>query len=71
MGIYDTMGIEQIISGAGPKTRLSGSIMPSQVIDAMVEASRSLVEIERLQAKASEIISEVTGAEAKSPKIQT
>jgi len=58
------MGIEQIISGAGPKTRLSGSIMPSQVIDAMVEASRSLVEIERLQAKASEIISEVTGAEA-------
>jgi seryl-tRNA(Sec) selenium transferase len=42
--------------------RLSGSIMPPQVVSAMVEASRSLVDMEYLQAKASEVISRYTGA---------
>jgi D-glucosaminate-6-phosphate ammonia-lyase len=64
MNIYERLGVETIISGAGPKTRLSGSIMPKEVVDAMMEASRELVDIEYLQAKASEVIREATGAEA-------
>jgi L-seryl-tRNA(Ser) seleniumtransferase len=62
--VYDELGVDRIINAGGSKTRLSGSIMPNQVVEAMVAASRSLVEIESLQAKASEIIAELTGAEA-------
>jgi L-seryl-tRNA(Ser) seleniumtransferase len=38
--------------------------MPMEVVEAMVKASRELVDIEYLQAKASDVITEVTGAEA-------
>ena len=64
MNIYERLGVKTIISAAGPKTRLSGSLMPPEVANSMVEASQSLVDIEYLQAKASEIISRCTGAEA-------
>jgi D-glucosaminate-6-phosphate ammonia-lyase len=63
-GIYKKLGVRTIINASGPKTRLSGSILPEEVIQAMVQASRELVDIEYLQAKASEVISEITGAEA-------
>ncbi len=62
--IYDKLGVRRIVNASGSKTRLSGSIMPEEVVRTMMEASRDLVDIEYLQAKASEIISEVTGAEA-------
>jgi L-seryl-tRNA(Ser) seleniumtransferase len=64
MEIYDKFGVRRVVNAAGPKTRLSGSIMPREVIEAMMEASRSFVEMESLQAKASEVISRITGAEA-------
>ncbi len=64
MNVYEKMGVKTIISAAGPKTRLSGSIMPKDVVDAMVDASRHLVDLEYLQAKASEVIARHTGAEA-------
>ena len=64
MSVYEKLGVKTIINAAGPKTRLSGSIMPSAVVDAMAQASRNLAEIEYLQASASEIISKYTGAEA-------
>jgi D-glucosaminate-6-phosphate ammonia-lyase len=38
--------------------------MPDEVVQAMVQASRELVDMEDLQARASEVIAEVTGAEA-------
>jgi len=38
--------------------------MPDEVVQAMVQASKELVDMEYLQAKASEVISEITGAEA-------
>lgn len=64
MSVYEKLGVKTIIGGSGAKTRLSGSIMPAQVVQAMVEASRGLVDMEYLQAKASEVISKYTGAEA-------
>ncbi len=64
MNVYEKIGVKTIISAAGPKTRLSGSIMPREVVDAMVDASKHLVDLEYLQAKASEVISRYTGAEA-------
>jgi D-glucosaminate-6-phosphate ammonia-lyase len=62
--IYEELGVRKIVNASGAKTRLSGSIMPEEVVQAMVRASREMVDIEHLQAKASEIIAEVTGAEA-------
>ncbi len=62
--VYDSLGVRTIINAAGPATRLSGSIMPPQVADAMREASQHCVDIAELQGRASEIIAEITGAEA-------
>jgi D-glucosaminate-6-phosphate ammonia-lyase len=62
--VYERLGVRTIINAKGPSTRLSGGIMRPEVAEAMVEASRHCVEMAELQARASEIIAEVTGAEA-------
>jgi D-glucosaminate-6-phosphate ammonia-lyase len=62
--IYERLGVRTIINANGPSTRLSGGIMRPEVAEAMVEASQHCVEIAELQARASEIIAELTGAEA-------
>ena len=64
MDIYDELGIDPIINAVGPATRLSGSIMHSEVTEAMRQASERCVDIAQMQARAGEIIAEITGAEA-------
>ena len=62
--VYERLGVSTIINAVGPATRLSGSIMLPQVAQAMQEASQYCVDIAYLQARASQIIAEITGAEA-------
>jgi D-glucosaminate-6-phosphate ammonia-lyase len=62
--VYERLGIRTIINAQGPATRLSGGIMPPEVAQAMVEASRHCVDIAELQAAASRTIAEATGAAA-------
>ena len=62
--VYARLGVPTIINAKGPSTRLSGGIMRPEVAEAMVEASRACVDMAVLQARASAIIAEVTGAEA-------
>ncbi len=62
--IYDSFGVRTIINAQGPATRLSGGIMPPEVAAAMVEASQHCVDIAELQAAASRVIAQATGAEA-------
>lgn len=62
--IYDEMGVPTVINGAGTKTRLSGTLMRDEAIEAMNRGAEAFARISDLQAKASEVISEVTGAEA-------
>jgi L-seryl-tRNA(Ser) seleniumtransferase len=64
MTIFDSLGVRTIINAKGPATRLSGGIMKPEVASAMAEASQSCVDIAELQAAASRIIAEATGAEA-------
>jgi len=64
MGIYEDLGVTPIINLWGTATRLGGSLMAPEVIEAMVHASRQSVKMDDLQAAASRIISEITGAEA-------
>src|SRR5690606_11168748 len=62
--IYERLGVRTIINAKGPSTRLSGGIMREEVAAAMIGASQHCVEMAELQARASEIIAEITGAEA-------
>ena len=62
--IYERLGVPVIINAKGPSTRLSGSLLPDEVAEAMREASQHCVDMTDLQARASEIIAEATGAEA-------
>ena len=64
MGIYERLGVRRRINAAGLLTRLGGSLMPPEVLQAMAEAAQSYVDIAELQARASEVIARCTGAEA-------
>ena len=41
MDIYDRLGVRKRINGAGLVTRLGGSLMPAEVLDAMVGERRA------------------------------
>jgi L-seryl-tRNA(Ser) seleniumtransferase len=62
--VYDRLGVPKRINAAGLLTRLGGSLMAPEVLEAMAEASRSFVDIAELQAAASRVIADATGAEA-------
>ena len=64
MGIYDELGVGTVINASGTLTRLGGSRMAPEVLAAMAEAAASFVHIDELQARAGEVIAEITGAEA-------
>ena len=64
MTVYGDLGVRTLINAKGTATRLSGGIMRPEVSAAMVEASQACVDIAELQAVASRLIAEATGAEA-------
>ena len=64
MDVYDRLGVKKVINGAATLTRLGGSIMPPEVVQAMAEASRYFVEIDELQARVGAQIAEWTHNEA-------
>jgi L-seryl-tRNA(Ser) seleniumtransferase len=62
--VYERLGVTPIINAFGTNTRLSGGLMAPEVSQAMVEASQYCVDMVELQARASLLIAEATGAEA-------
>src|SRR5215211_1714990 len=64
MGVYEELGLRTVINASGTLTRLGGSRMVPEVLAAMAEAAAAFVPLDDLQARAGEIIAEVTGAEA-------
>lgn len=64
MSIYDDLGLKPIINANATLTKLGGSVMPPEVVDAMVEASKSFVDLHELQQKVGERIAEMTQNEA-------
>jgi D-glucosaminate-6-phosphate ammonia-lyase len=62
--IYDDLGVPRVINAASTKTRIGGSLIRPEAMEAMSQAAQSFVRISDLQARASELIQEVTGAEA-------
>ena len=57
-------GVARRINAAGTLTRLGGSLMAPEVLDAMREAAGYSVDIAELQTAASERIAAITGANA-------
>jgi len=64
LSVYDRLGVETIVNGKGPATRLSGGVVRPEVAAAMSEAMGLCVEMSELQAAASAVIAHHTGAEA-------
>ncbi len=64
MSIYDAIGARTIINAKGTSTRVSGALLAPEVTAAMQEAGQYCVDMAEIQAAASKIIAEVTGAEA-------
>lgn len=64
MGIYEDLGIRTILNAKGPSTRVSGGFLAPEVATAMADAGTRCVDMAHLQAGASRILAEYTGAEA-------
>jgi D-glucosaminate-6-phosphate ammonia-lyase len=62
--IYRRLGVRPIINARGTHTRLGGTLIRPEVLDAMREAANAYVVLDELQDKASEVIARATGAEA-------
>ncbi|MGQ0570326.1 MAG: aminotransferase class V-fold PLP-dependent enzyme [Armatimonadota bacterium] len=64
MTILEQLGVPSVVNAAGCLTRLGGSLMSDEVLAAMREAAQNYVPMDALQAAASRVIADVTGAEA-------
>jgi D-glucosaminate-6-phosphate ammonia-lyase len=64
VSIYERLGLRTIVNARGTHTRLGGTLMLPEVLDAMREAAGAYVVLEELQERASAIIARATGAEA-------
>ena len=62
--IYKRLGIRTVINGNATLTRLGGSIMPPEVVAAMLDASKHFVDIIDLQKRVGEEIAKRTHNEA-------
>lgn len=64
MGMYEQLGVRRVINADATLTRLGGSLMPSDVLDAMREAAGSFVDMYELQQVVGKRIAELTRNEA-------
>lgn len=63
-GVYGRFGVRPIINARGTNTKLGGSLMEPEVLDAIREAAGAYAVLDELQDKAGEVITRATGAEA-------
>jgi L-seryl-tRNA(Ser) seleniumtransferase len=64
MGVYERLGVRRIINADATLTRLGGSVMSQEVLDAMQDAAGSFVDIHALQQVIGMRLAEVTRNEA-------
>jgi D-glucosaminate-6-phosphate ammonia-lyase len=64
MSTYQSLGIRPLINACATLTRLGGSLMPPEVVQAMNEAASCFVDIHELQRRVGERIAEITHNEA-------
>ena len=64
MDILTRLGVARRINVAGTLTRLGGSLMEPEVLQAMAQAASASVDIAEMQSAASQVIARATGAQA-------
>ncbi len=64
MSIYKKLGVHRVVNASFALTRLGGSVLTEELLEAMEEANKSYVYMWDLIKRAGEIIAEATGAEA-------
>jgi L-seryl-tRNA(Ser) seleniumtransferase len=64
MSIYDELGVRPLINASATLTRLGGSVMSPEVVQAMVEASKHFVNLDDLQHAVGARLAELTRNEA-------
>ncbi len=64
MSIYESLGIRPVINAYATLTRLGGSLMPPEVLDAMHEAAHCFIDLPELHIRVGERIAELTHNEA-------
>lgn len=64
MGVYESLGLRPTINAWGTVTKIGGSRMHPQVLEAMNEASRSFVDMAALHRNAGAAIAKMLGVEA-------
>jgi uncharacterized pyridoxal phosphate-dependent enzyme len=64
VGIYDDLGIKPIINASATLTKLGGSRMPEDVLDAMQAAAGSFVDLPLFQTRVGDRIAELTRNDA-------
>lgn len=62
--IYRRLGVSPAIVASGSTTAYGGSKLRTEVLDAMEKASRTMVNMDDLNAAAGKVIADITGAEA-------
>ncbi len=64
MGVYERLGLPRVINADATLTRLGGSLMPPDVLDAMRDAAGSFVDMYELQRVVGERLASLTRNEA-------
>ena len=64
MSIYDELGVRPLINASATLTRLGGSVMPPEVVQAMAEASKHFVNLDELQRAVGAKLAELTHNES-------
>lgn len=64
MGIYEDLGIKPIINASATLTRLGGSRMPGEVLEAMNAAAGSFIDLPLFQTRVGDRIAELTRNDA-------
>ena len=62
--IYEELGVPSVVNATGTKTRIGGSRIRPEAVEAMTRAADAFVRLSDLQARAGELIADATGAEA-------
>lgn len=64
MSIYDELGVRPLINASANITRIGGSLMPPEVVEAMREASKHFINLDELQRAVGNKLAELTHNEA-------
>ena len=64
MSSYKDLGVRRVINGQFPITRLGGSVIPKQILDAMEESTNNWCAMWELEDKVGSAIARICGAEA-------